>query len=174
MIDEFNLLKLTTDTVVKPFKCSDDDLNGFLIEDAVAFHKEKLATTYILESDDSIVAYFSLLNDKISVIDLRDKDLIKNFKSIFPRKKRFRYYPAVKLGRLAVSEEFANKGVGGEILDFLKVMFTTNNRTGCRFLTVDAYSAALPFYVKNDFKFFTEDDKENHTRLMYYDLQDFS
>lgn len=47
-------------------------------------------------------------------------------------------------------------------------------RTGCRFVTVDAYRSAIPFYRKNDFEFFTSADFADRTRLMYFDLKIFS
>jgi len=39
--------------------------------------------------------------------------------------------------------------------------------------TVDAYSSAIDFYVKNDFDFFTNKDVKDDTRLMYFDLKPF-
>lgn len=59
------------------------------------------------------------------------------------------------------------------------------NKTGCRFLIVDAYNneAPLGFYQKNEFLFLfstEQQEAENlgydvaktlHTRLMYYDLK---
>ena len=53
-------------------------------------------------------------------------------------------------------------------------MFVTENKTGCRFLTVDAYLDAIPFYEKNGFRFMNIDDNDPHTRLMYYDLMDIA
>ena len=76
----------------------------------------------------------------------------------------------MKIGRLGVSKEFKGNGVGRFILDYLKILFVTNNRTGCRCLTVDAYDQSLVFYEKNDFNYLTYKDKGKDTRLMYYDL----
>jgi hypothetical protein len=42
---------------------------------------------------------------------------------------------------------------------------------GCRFIIVDAYKNALPFYKKNRFKYLTENDKDDATRIMYLDLK---
>ena len=58
------------------------------------------------------------------------------------------------------------------ILNYVKWMFTRNNKTGCRFLTVDAYLDAVPFYEKNGFHRMNAEDNDPHTRLMYYDLMD--
>lgn len=49
-------------------------------------------------------------------------------------------------------------------------MFVIENKTGCRFLTVDAYLDAVPFYEKNGFRFMNAEDNDPHTRHMYYDL----
>jgi hypothetical protein len=67
-------------------------------------------------------------------------------------------------------------GIGTYILNWLKTFFTTDNRTGCRFLTVDAYNQPriLKFYKTNEFDFLHEKDKEDRTRIMYYDLKRFS
>ena len=56
------------------------------------------------------------------------------------------------------------------ILRYLKNWFRINNKTGCRFLTVDAYAQSLSFYQKNGFKYLTDKDQEKNTRLMYFDL----
>lgn len=47
-------------------------------------------------------------------------------------------------------------------------------KSGCRFITVDAYAAAIPFYVKNEFVALTDEDKDSTTRLLYFDLNDIS
>lgn len=48
-LKDLKFYKLELDTDIKPFKCSDEDLNGFLVEDAKNYLKEKLASTYIIE-----------------------------------------------------------------------------------------------------------------------------
>ncbi len=52
-------------------------------------------------------------------------------------------------------------------------MFLKDNRTGCRFITIDAYNneRTLRFYEKNDFTFFSDKDKNKKTRSMYFDLK---
>lgn len=41
-------IQLSSKTDIKPFKCADDDLNGFF-DDAKHFHDELMAVTYLLE-----------------------------------------------------------------------------------------------------------------------------
>ena len=40
----------------------------------------------------------------------------------------------------------------------IKSYFLADNKTGCRFLTVDAYAAAIPFYLKQHFVPLTSED----------------
>ena len=173
--DEFDILDLTPDTELCAFKCADDDLNDFLLDESKDYQKEFLAKTYLVKHRDSgdISAYFSLLNDVIR-LDETEKSVRNRINRKIPYSKQRNHYPAVKLGRLAVCETYAGIGVGAYVLDNLKFIFTHGNRTGCRFLTVDAYAAATGFYERNGFRFFTDADKDDDTRLMYFDLKDFA
>ena len=62
--------------------------------------------------------------------------------------------------------------VGSFLLDFIKRYFTADNKTGCRFITVDAYAAAIPFYLRNGFVPLNDEDVGDPTRLLYFDLND--
>lgn len=67
-IEDYDFVPLRVDTEIKPFKSRDNDLNGFLFDDAQKYLTDLMAVTYLLEdtSSDRTVAYFSLLNDKIT------------------------------------------------------------------------------------------------------------
>ena len=41
-----------------------------------------------------------------------------------------------------------------------------------RYITVDAYLSAVPFYEKNGFVHLTKKDEDEHTRLMFYDMNE--
>jgi hypothetical protein len=104
--------------------------------------------------------------------DFKDKTEFNRFrkKQGFPNEKRLKSYPAVKLCRLGVDEYAKGNQIGTTVLNYIKAMFVFDNKTGCRFLTVDAYLNAVPFYEKNGFRFMNAEDDDPHTRLMYYDL----
>jgi len=74
-------------------------------------------------------------------------------------------------------------------MDFIKSWFIDpNNKTGCRFIVVDAYNETIPikYYRNNDFEFLfsTEEQEKEYmgllevdtlkTRLMYFDLIELS
>lgn len=172
--DDYNIVDLFPETILESFKCTEDDLNDFLINDSKAYQEELLSKTYLVVNKvtEDIAAYFSLLNDVIK-LDETEKRTRNRINRRIPYSKHRSHYPAVKLGRLAVDERYAGQGIGKYVLDNLKYIFTHDNRTGCRFLTVDALSSATGFYEHNDFHFFTEADKDDYTRLMYFDLKAF-
>lgn len=147
-LEDFKFYKLELDSDIKPFKCSDEDLNGFLVDDAKNYLREMLASTYILEDTNAnkTVAYFSLLNDCISFnAETLEKSTWNRINRKIPNGKRRGHYPALKIGRLAVSEEYAGQGLGSDVIEFVKYFVATDMKFGCRFLTLDAYSDAVPF-----------------------------
>ena len=130
-----------------------------------------LAVTYSLryvEGDKASppLAFISFCNDSIRF--KRNKQ-----HRVIPNPKRRAEYPAVKIARLGVSGILKRQGMGTRLLDMAKWLFTNENRTGCRFLTVDAYNKTdvLGFYISNDFDFVHEDDNSDKTRIMYVDLK---
>jgi hypothetical protein len=164
------LVRLTSETEIKPFDCGNSDLNDFLFEDSKPFLYELLAVTYLYEYGDKTVCFFSVSNDKISHDEAFSKQTWNVFRSMFPDGKRIRGYPAVKVGRLGVDKEYKAMKFGTGLLDAIKISFLNSNKTGCRFITVDAYNEITNFYEKNGFRFLTETDAEKKTRLMYFDL----
>lgn len=168
----YEVRKLQQNEKVKSFDCGDDELNDFLLNEATPYRKYLLAVTYVFENVETkeIVGYFSLANDKISLTDFFNRFR----KQRFVNKKRIKSYPAVKICRLGVSETFHGKGVGTILLNFIKSYFIIENKTGCRFITVDAYSNAIPFYHNNDFQYLRKEEDDIITRLLYYDLNDIA
>lgn len=175
MVD-FEITRLTPQHDIAHFDCGNVDINEFLTDDSLDYQEGLLAVTYLaLESKtDNLVAYFCLLNDKLAYLPGDDKSAWNRLNRKVSNHKRMKSYPAVKIGRLGTSVEYARQGVAREIIDLIKVKLTSNNLTGCRFLTVDAHRDAIGLYEKCGFTFFTETDAEDDTRLMYFDLKPFS
>ncbi len=86
---------------------------------------------------------------------------------------------------MGINVDFSHRGIGSELMEFIKSWFLdAGNKTGCRFLIVDAYNEEIPlgYYQKNGFAFlFSSESQEAEntgfdkdtklrTRLMYFDL----
>lgn len=174
----------------EPFSCADHDLDEFFQEDAFYYDSELIGKTYAwidVDNPSQIVSLVTLANDSIKAKSLVNSARNRIQRSVIHPKHGMNY-PAVLIGRLGVSSEYRNKGynIGSQIIDFLKSWFRTeDNKTGCRFMVVDAYNneRTIRFYQKNGFKilFTKELDerdflglKENdllETRFMFFDLK---
>lgn len=175
--EKLRVRKLKAAETVTSFDCGDEDLNSFILEEAAFYRKALLAVTYVVEDSGSgkVLAYFSLANDKVSLSDFESKTEFNRFrKHRFVNEKRLRSYPAGKLCRLAVDNAAKNLHIGSYLIGFIKSYFIADNKTGCRFLTVDAYADAIPFYLKNGFIPLNEDDAGQVTRLLFFDLNDIA
>lgn len=175
----YTVSKISPSSVIKPFDCGDEDLNDFLLNDSINYHKELLAITYVLENKTETIAFFSLLNDVLRVEDIqlesisKFKKLLKKFVS-YP-KRHLRSFPAIKIGRLAVSSLYQNAGLGKTILEYvIGAALHDEIPAACKFLTVDAYAKSVPFYKKNGFDFITIKDEKDETRQMFLDLTPYA
>lgn len=168
------LIRLIPEHFIKDFDCEDNDLNDFLHNTAKDFSKQLLAVTYLIENEEYTIAFFSIFNDKISIKEVGgNPNSWGIFQNLFPGAKALKSYPAVKIGRLAVNKKFKGRNYGKSIISFLIDSFLNNNKTGCRFITVDAYQKSLGFYEKAGFIYLTEKDAGKDTRLMYLDLMPY-
>ena len=177
-----------------PFDCGNNDLNDFFSVDAVKYTDQLLGKTYCFmleENPEVMVCAFTLSNDSIKVSQLPSARKSKLVHAI-PHRKQMKSYPAVLIGRLGVNQSFRffageTQTTGDQLMDFIKAWFTDEkNRTGCRYIIVDAYNEPKPlaFYTRNAFVFLFGDkaaehekkhynlQKEEHlrTRFMYFDL----
>jgi len=176
--DLFLLDRVSDFSITSDFDCrdedQDEDLNDFFRNDAIHYRDDLLAETYAfysVASGEKIgpLAFTALANDVIELSKPQKKKIIHH------KKRYIQAYPAVKIARLGVHKTFQGHGIGTYILNMLKTFFTTDNRTGCRFLTVDAYNKnrIMKFYKKNEFDLLHEKDKDEPTRIMFYDLKRF-
>lgn len=174
-------------THCQPFSCSNADLDDFFCNDSILYSKKLLGKSYtfrLRSNENKLVAIFTLSNDSIRIDDLPNarKQKMKHLVEHKP----LRRYPAVLIGRLGINAEFANQGYGSAVMDFIKSWFIKNNKTGCRFIMVDAYNlpATLKYYEKNGFRYlFSTESQEAlytyqdatikmRTRIMFFDLMD--
>ncbi|MDO8554675.1 MAG: GNAT family N-acetyltransferase [Candidatus Micrarchaeota archaeon] len=152
------------------FRCTEKELEKFLVEDAWINQQQGISVTYLwfLKDAKQLVGYVTLLTDSINLnADLknffREKDI--HYKSL----------PALKIGRMAVSESMMRKGIGSMLIRFsiaiaLKVY---SEFAGCRFVILEAkrgnnLNDPIHFYKAMGFNILTE--REKGTIPMYLDV----
>lgn len=181
----FRLLTRELIATCKPFSCGYDDLDEYFLKDSPLWADQMYGKTncFVLKDDpQTIVCAFSLSNDTIRV-DLLPNSQRKRFLKEIPKEKRMRRYPAVLIGRLGVDIQFANNGIGTELMQILKFWFVEpDNKAAVRYLAVDALnnSRTLNYYEKNGFAYLFKDEEQEavssrmkqplKTRYMYFDL----
>ena len=120
------------------------------------------------ENPTKIVCALTISNDSIRIYDL-PRSRRDYMRSLTRHEKILRRYPGVLLGRLGVDINFMRMGIGSEAIDFLKGWFlSSGNKTGCRFIIVDAVndSGVISFYQKMVFcHFFLPKSKNLNIRL---------
>ena len=173
---KIQIRRLGADENRPPFTCGcNDDLDEYFHEDSKNGTRDLIAVTYSAEVSGEVVAFFTVSNDAIRSDDTTNTKFKNIRKNLSPSTRGYLSMPAVKIGRFATAEAHQGKGIGTQILDFIKMWFTENNKTGCRFIIVDAANneKTLNFYKKNGFEFLPPSPKKKHkerTCLMYFDL----
>lgn len=172
----------------KPFSCGESDLDEFFYKDTIAYEKDLMGKTYcwvLAEDVTKVVGYVTLANAGIQTTHMQNNPKRHLHKAI-AYNKQGRTYPAVLIGRIAVAKEFQGREycIGLQMMNFIKKWFVTDdNKTGCRYVLVDAMNTehTLKYYERNGFKplfprvedekeFYHIKDGELRTRMYYYDL----
>ncbi|MBI2145973.1 GNAT family N-acetyltransferase [Candidatus Woesearchaeota archaeon] len=152
------------------FKSYEQELVDFLIEDAFDNQKKQISITYLwfLKSNKELIAYVTVLADAIS--------LQGEIKEYFKQKGiPYKSLPALKIGRLCVSDRYLGRGIGTLMIEFVLVLAQKiSKEIGLRFITTDAKRNANPtrdsihFYKKFGFEVLKQ--REKGTIPLYKDL----
>ena len=164
---QYVLNPVTDFSIFTGFTCcgpddDDRDLDNFIRDDAERHLHDKMAVTYGVFFPEAALskyplAFFTLQNDALKIES---------------RGYPYKTPPAVKIGRFGVSADFQSQGIGTDIITMIKDLMCSDNRTGCRYITVDAYNRprVLRFYQKNGFAFLKTPNHQRRQELMYFDL----
>ena len=180
-----NRFILSEEHLISDFDCGDDDLNEFFNRDALQYKRQMLSRTYFFrkKNNGKVVCAFSFSASSIKTADLPSSRR-KKVKELVPREKTLKSYPGILIGRLGIATEFSRKGIGSQLLNFIKDICIIQFPDVVRFLLVDAYneSDVISFYTKNKFTpVFSTDEQEKEsyqqseteilqTRYMFYDM----
>ncbi len=155
---------------VSNFKSYEPELVDFLVEDALDNQKKQISITYLwfLKSTKELIAYVTVLADAIS--------LQGEMKECFKQKGiPYKSLPALKIGRLCVSDRYLGKGIGTLMIEFVLVLAQKiGKEVGLRFITTDAKrnkdssKDSIHFYKKFGFEVLRQ--REKGTTPMYKDL----
>ena len=174
---------------LQAFDCGRDSVSEFFREEAQDYQDELFGKTYYFclpDNPSDIVAGFTVANASIFTKRLPNARQKKIGREVHHEKGLINY-PSILLAQLGVDVKYRGLHLGPQIIDFVMGWFTsTDNKSGCRHLIVDAYDEPhlLEFYQRNGLNFFfssveqemqyrnwdIEKDGALETRLMYRDM----
>lgn len=130
------------------FQCKHASLENYIKLQASKESKKSLARVYVLADNElNVLAYYTL-----SSAELPRESVPNNLLKHLPN--TYSGYPAILLGRLAVTTPEIGKGLGGEILvDAIARCVEFSDGVGTRAIIVDPIDAeAANFYKKFSFQ----------------------
>lgn len=154
------------------FKMSSSEdyaLQNFIRKTARHSSNARLTKTYVAkrEGHNAVCGYITIMCAEIrleqtySIADKTDAD-------------RWDYQPALRVARLAVTDECRGKGIGQQLLDVAVGVALTQviPHVGCRFMILDAKRKSIEFYSKYGFSLLATDSNiEAVTPIMFLDLR---
>lgn len=179
------------------FDCGKEDMNKFFYEDNdyYKYEKQMMTKSYCFTYKNDIICIFTISNDSIKKNAFQGAKADKaRMTERFPEEKeKIQSYPSVLIGRLGTNIKYRRQckdeiGIGTQVITFIKEWIASEtNKTGCRFLIVDAYNEAdvIRFYQEyNKFEFLIKDETVElnmfrgnikeitrlETRKMFFDL----
>ena len=160
---KLDILHIEDFSIFRDFDCNDERLNRFIVEDAKIYSLERIATTYAFTEENSsrIMGYASIANNSVF--------LPNNAKRYINNICRLKFLPSVKIARFAIAKRVQRKGYGKNFMLSLIDYIAKNNIFGCRFIDIDAYPSAVPFY---EYMGFTAVGQQNDrdTVFMFMDI----
>ncbi|MEW5706473.1 MAG: GNAT family N-acetyltransferase [Actinomycetota bacterium] len=135
----------------RDFDCGNQDLNDFLLEDALKHNIDGIATTTLVVYDGKVIGYFALCADAIRLDEQEIEEILTEYKML-----PYKDYPAIKIARLAIHRDYQGKGVGTYLLDVIvgkALSVKEEHKIAVKFLSVDAKNnhRSLKFYADNGF-----------------------
>jgi hypothetical protein len=129
---------------VSRFHSTEQELDDFLLEDALNNQMNRLSATFLAYWNDTMVGYFTLINDSIVAEAVSESDREPTW--------AYRKYPAIKIARMARHRDFDNYSIGTlMLLRIFVITLHVSQFTGCRIITVDSKTGAVEWYRKKGF-----------------------
>ncbi len=160
-LEELHIEIINPTNNVGNFRSYERELVNFLIEDALDNQQKKISTTYLwfYKPNKELVGYLTVLADAINL----EGELKEYFRQagIF-----YRSLPALKIGRLCVSDDYLGRGIGTLMIEFIIILAEKIGKdVGLRFITTDAKRNQDPkresthFYKKFGFEILKQREK---------------
>jgi len=146
------------------FDCGDDDLNEFLVHDALPESRDYFSTTQLAVYKSEVIGFFTLVTDTIHL-----KQSMQDTLSIdYPYGRQI---PAIKIARLARSSKYRGCGVGKLLMTkIIHITYEIASKVAFRILSVDAKNTEEAFRLYRECGFIQGPTRPEHETAFYLDV----
>jgi len=153
------LLNARNAKLLDTFDSGDEELNDFIMNDALSEQQQLLSRTHICFYKDHVAGFITLAADSIRI----DKDKLQADQHVDGCV--YRAYPCILIARLATDKRLQRHGIGSYLLK-LAIGFALEGPLGCRYLSVDPKECAVEFYQKIGFGYWTKSQRRMYLNMM--------
>ena len=157
------------------FTSKNNELNEFLVKDALEYQKLHLGITYLLvdKTNEGILSYITLSMGALKLPEKKAEFLfmgkrLQEYPKDFPNQ-----FPALLVGKLATDETAEGKGCASILLKYAaSIGLQERERVGCAFLVAHAKGKdeVVNWYKKRGFKTYILNTAGRETVPMYFEL----
>jgi GNAT superfamily N-acetyltransferase len=142
-------------------------LQEFIETEALGYQRENIGVTYVVLYESKIIAFYTVSMTHVDTDALSVSELVKIKKISEEHAKNIQVpYPAILLGRIAVSKPWRSKGIGKFIIDWVSGLAGILARTvGCRFVCLHCRKEKVAYYERHAFSLC--EDRDARLKLMF-------
>jgi predicted GNAT family N-acyltransferase len=151
--------------LLRTFRCErDKDVEEFLVQKAIFFHKKHRSRTYLLLSEDrqKVLAYITL---GIKCLQIPEDNLLSNkiHREMDVYKGVSQSYLIGQLGKA----DGVEKGIGPKLIKYALDIFNQSFRSiGCRTVRLDCKHDLIEYYEKNGFHLVSQEKDGDEYRMV--------
>lgn len=175
LIKEFTCLFSSYEKHQLKLKEDHEELDKFLKEKALTYHKNNLVRTHVLlnDSEDKVVGFFSLFNEDFFISSSKESSLKFKQVTVYRGADNITELPAIRIHKFAVNKDFQGKQyMGVKFSDYLfsemlDIINAAASWSGCMFITLEATDNAYYYYDHRGFKVLNKKDGNKLPYMIY-------
>lgn len=153
------------DGTLADFTCGSAPIDEFIRDQAREFSERCLGETWLLCRGDDVAAFYTLAPASVANSDYSGDETPE-----FGNLDDFPYpVPALLIARFGVAEEYQNRGIGRNLIDYL-IVWADHQDLPFWFVQVDAKEQSIEFYRNLHFVTSGQETDESGITSMYYPL----
>ncbi len=171
--EKFSHQPFRRNMAVEHFDCGSPPLNDFLnTREVHEYDKQNLGRTTLVYYENKFVAYYTTSADSLQTVYLQERKKPNQY--VKTGNVRVNKIPAIMIGRLAVTKEYHNRGIGRYLIGYIiGQSIELSKSMAVRIIIVESKPESIDFYLKCGFQHIvdTRKSRRQRYRTLFLDLQ---